>query len=75
MGRFSNGVKYYTKATLDVYFPEDMVCCAECPLLKIKQTGHPACAWNNVLIYATDTRGDHCPLKFENEGEKSNDNL
>lgn len=61
-----NGTKWYTEATVHVYFPEGHVCCDMCPLLETyarkqcRRTGE----------YLMDTRatvGYECPLKFEEE--------
>lgn len=63
----SDGVRKYTRATVDIYFPEGQVCCALCPLLETysrnqcRRTGE----------YLPDTRvttGMSCPLSFIAEG-------
>lgn len=67
MKGFQRGVSYYTKATLEIGFPEDRVCCDFCPLLETyarkqcRRTGE----------YLTDTRavGFYCPLKLVEEVE------
>lgn len=59
-----NGVRYYTQATVDIYFPEGHVCCDLCPLMETyarkqcRRTGE----------YLLDTRatvGYECPLIFK----------
>jgi len=63
MKSFPNGVSYYTKATVEIGFPEDRVCCAFCPMLETyarkqcRRTGE----------YIADDRyvGYYCPLNFE----------
>jgi hypothetical protein len=59
----TNGVALYTKATIDIYFPDGHVCCDLCPLLETyarkqcRRTGE----------YLLDTRvtvGYNCPLNF-----------
>lgn len=63
MARFDKGVLYYTKATVMISFPENMVCCQYCPLLETyarkqcRRTGE----------YIADDRGigGMCPLVFE----------
>lgn len=65
-----NGVKWYTEAAVEIYFPEDHVCCAFCPMLETyarnqcRRTGE----------YLVDTRatvGYECPLKFKEAKECS----
>lgn len=68
MKNFKNGVAYYTKATVEVGFPEDRVCCDLCPLLETyarkqcRRTGE----------YLADTRGIgyYCPLEFKENMEE-----
>ena len=59
-----SGITRYKKATLEVFFPDDHVCCDLCPALETyarkqcRRTGE----------YLLDTRvtvGYWCPLKFE----------
>ena len=66
-----NGTKWYTEATVPIYFPEGHVCCDMCPLLETyarkqcRRTGE----------YLLDTRatvGYMCPLKFKEENDESN---
>ena len=65
MKDFSRGVSYYTKAMVEILFPEDRVCCDFCPLMETyarkqcRRTGE----------YLADTRyiGYECPLRFENK--------
>lgn len=60
---FKSGVGYYTKATVEIFFPEDRVCCAFCPLLETyarkqcRRTGE----------YIADDRyiGFSCPMVFQ----------
>lgn len=42
MKSFSRGVKWYTKSEVEIYFPEDDVCCYRCPLMKIEMASSPA---------------------------------
>lgn len=61
-----NGIKWYTKATVDIFFPEGHVSCATCPMLETysrnqcRRTGE-------YLIDTKNTVGFNCPLKFEEE--------
>jgi len=69
MKEFRNGVSYYTKATVEIGFPEDDVCCYRCVLMtsdygnkreKCLRTGE-------ILVDPQYTIGHLCPLKFNNE--------
>lgn len=69
MKQFLSGVSYYTKATVEIGFPEDDVCCHWCPFLAhdykldremCKKTGE-------ILIAPKHDIGFYCPLKFENK--------
>ena len=67
MKQFNNGVSYYTKATLEIGFPEDDVCCYRCPLMGFdynrsdreycKKTGEFLPAPRHMI-------GMDCPLNF-----------
>ena len=69
MKQFDKGVSYYTKATVEIGFPEGDLCCHWCPFLAAdykldremcKKTGE-------VLVAPKHTVGFYCPLNFENE--------
>ena len=69
MKMFSNGVSYYTKASVEIGFPEDDVICHWCPFLAsdykldrefCKKTGE-------ILLSPKHTIGYYCPLKFYKE--------
>lgn len=69
MKDFVNGVSYYTKASVEIGFPEDDVCCHWCPFLAndykldrciCKKTGE-------VLIAPKHDIGFMCPLNFTKE--------
>lgn len=66
MKDFPNGISYYTKATLEVSFPENKVVCWWCPLLDTERgTSRPICRKTHEYLYDTErTIGDECPLKF-----------
>ena len=64
------GVKWYTEASVNIFFPEGHVCCDLCPLMETysrkqcRRTGE----------YLLDTRatvGYECPLKFETQEENN----
>lgn len=66
-----NKVLFYTKATVDIGFPEGHVCCDLCPLLETyarkqcRRTGE-------YLLDTKTTIGLYCPLKFEEENTNEN---
>ena len=62
---FESGVKYYTKATVEVSFPENRVCCAFCPLLETY--ARKQCRRTGEYIADERTIGYCCPLNFEDK--------
>lgn len=64
----SSGVTWYTKATVEINFPEDNVCCALCPMLETysrnqcRRTGE-------YLVDTRNTVGWECPLVFKKKEE------
>lgn len=69
MSRFESGVKYYTKATVEVYFPENRVACMYCPMLETYARNQ--CRRTGEYLVDTRTIGYECPMRFE---ERENDN-
>jgi hypothetical protein len=68
MKQFVNGVSYYTKATAEIGFPEDDVCCAWCQLMTRDPNLRDVCSKTGELLLAPKpTIGFNCPLKFENK--------
>ena len=69
MLNFPNGVTYYTKATLEIGFPEGKITCWWCPLMDAERgTNRPICRKTHEYLYDTEkVTGDECPLKFEKE--------
>lgn len=68
MKDFRNGVSYYTKATVEIGFPEDDVCCHWCPLMTRDPNLRDVCAkTGEILIAPKSMIGVYCPLKFEKE--------
>jgi hypothetical protein len=68
---FSKGVSYYTKATVEVSFPEDDVCCMRCPLMGIEMaSSREYCRRTGEYLPAPrDIVGFNCPLIFEKEND------
>ena len=62
---FESGVRYYTKATVEVSFPENRVCCAFCPLLETY--ARKQCRRTGEYIADERTIGYCCPLNFEDK--------
>jgi hypothetical protein len=63
MKGFESGIRYYTKATVELAFPENKVCCEYCYLLET----HPRKQCRRTGEYLADTRtiGYMCPLEFK----------
>lgn len=60
-----NGVSYYTKATVDIHFPENYVCCAYCPMLETYARNQ--CRRTGEYLVDTRGRGYYCPLQIEDK--------
>lgn len=68
MKQFNNGVAYYTKATVEVGFPEDDVCCYWCPLMTRDPNLRDVCSkTGEILLASKHMIGVDCPLKFINK--------
>lgn len=69
MKDFSKGVRYYTKATVEIGFPEDDVCCHWCHLMTRDPNLRDVCGkTGEILLAPKHTIGFECPLKFEEVG-------
>lgn len=67
MNGFRSGVSYYTKATVDVFFPENKIACMFCPMLETYARNQ--CRRTGEYLVDTRTIGYDCPLRFENMEE------
>ena len=67
------GVLHYTKTTVDIYFPEDHICCELCPLLETY--ARKQCRRTGEYLLDTRITGYSCPLKFENTEEQKNETV
>ena len=67
MSRFESGVKYYTKASVEVFFPENRVACMYCPMLETYARNQ--CRRTGEYLVDTRTIGYECPLRFEERNE------
>lgn len=66
-----NSCLFYTRATVDINFPEGHVCCALCPLLETYS--RLQCRRTGEYLLDTKGTGLACPLKVEDEdGEYAN---
>ena len=64
MGELSSCTKY-TKAIVDINFPENRVCCSLCPLLQTYSRNQ--CMRTGELIADTRGVGIWCPLNIVSE--------
>ena len=68
------GVTSYTKVTVDLFFPDDRVCCEFCPLLETY--ARKQCRRTAEYIVDTRYRGYWCPLNIiENTEDSSNETV
>lgn len=69
MKNFSNGVRWYTKTTVDIHFPEDDICCYRCPLMGMEyKSSREYCKRTGEYLPAPrDLIGFQCPLKLVEE--------
>lgn len=73
MKDFSKGVRYYTKATVEIGFPEDDLCCYRCPLMGTEyKPDREYCKRTGEYLAAPKyTIGFDCPLRFEKENDNA----
>ena len=67
MNGFRSGVSYYTKANVEIYFPENKIACMYCPMLETYARNQ--CRRTGEYLVDTRTIGYDCPLRFENMEE------
>ena len=68
MKDFSRGVRYYTKATVGIGFPEDDICCQWCPLMTRDPNLRDVCGkTGEILLAPKHSTGFSCPLRFKEE--------
>ena len=68
MKDFSNGVRYYTKATAEIGFPESDCICFWCPLMTRDPNLRDVCSkTGEILLSPKHSIGFNCPLKFDKE--------
>ena len=72
MKEFKSGVGWYTKAMVEISFPEDDVCCSRCPLMGIEMaSSREYCRRTGEYLPAPrHIVGFNCPLIFENKEEE-----
>lgn len=62
------GISSYTKTTVELFFPNDLVCCEYCALLETYS--RKQCRRTGELIVDTRYRGYWCPLHIEEKTEE-----
>lgn len=68
MKDFHNGVRYFTKAQVEIGFPEDDVVCHWCPLMTRDPNLRDICGkTGEILLSSKHSIGFKCPLNFENK--------
>ena len=68
MKSFDRGVSYYTKATVEIGFPEDDCVCYWCPLMTRDPNLRDVCSkTGEILLAPKHSIGFNCPLKFNTE--------
>ena len=65
MNVIRSGVKYYTKANVEVLFPENRIACMYCPMLETYARNQ--CRRTGEYLVDTRSIGYDCPLRFETE--------
>lgn len=69
-GRFDKGCSYYTAMSceIEVYFPEDCVCCQYCSFLKhYDGINRDRCILTDEILISREITGRECPLVKINE--------
>lgn len=56
-----NGCREYAERWVNIFFPEDKVCCEFCPLLKMDKRNQ--CMRTGELLPDIKGTGNFCPLK------------
>ena len=65
MGRMEHKVTYYTRATVEIHFPEDRVCCDLCPLMETY--ARKQCRRTGEYLLDSRAVGYYCPLNVREE--------
>lgn len=66
-----NSCLFYTRATVDINFPEGHVCCALCPMLETYS--RLQCRRTGEYLLDSKGHGMYCPLNLEDEHGESGD--
>lgn len=74
MSEVKNGVPWYTSgtATVDIHFPEDRVCCANCVVFCRYEEAfkrYSCRATGEQILFPFNSRGAMCPIQFNKEEE------
>lgn len=67
MKSFDKGVKWYTRAAVEITFPEDDICCVRCPLMGIEMaSSREYCRKTGEYLPSPKyVIGYNCPLRFD----------
>lgn len=60
-----DGCTQYAHTTVDIYFPDNHVCCDLCPLMETY--ARKQCRRTGEYLLDTRTVGFNCPLVYEEE--------
>ena len=71
MRSFDNGVSYYTRATVEIGFPENDVVCHWCPIMTRDPNLRDICGkTGEILLAPKHSIGFSCPLKFKEDNDE-----
>ena len=71
MKNFDNGVSYYTRATVEIGFPENDVVCHWCPIMTRDPNLRDICGkTGEILLAPKHTIGFNCPLRFKEDNDE-----
>lgn len=71
MSRFENGVQWYTRGKVEISFPEDVVICRYCPMMRADagNTRH-VCIITGEILGNIDFCPRTCPIEDLKEDER-----
>lgn len=65
-----NGIKWYTEATVRMFFPEGRICCDLCPLMETYARKQCRRTGEYLSVDTRTVTGYECPLFFEEKEEQ-----
>ena len=66
----ADGVTEYTEAWVQLFFPDDEVCCQYCPLMTEDAIRRKVCFKTGLFIKNIKARLDGCPLQIIDKEEQ-----